>query len=70
VKHPEKCNLCNSCVEICDASVIKVTPMPSKILFRFETDGSLPAKDVLIRGFKMLEERFEGLREQVSSLEE
>jgi len=70
VKHPEKCNLCNSCVEICDASVIKVTPIPSKILFRFETDGSLQAKDVLIRGLKMLEERFEGLREQVSSLEE
>lgn len=69
-KHPEKCNLCNSCVEVCDAGVIKVSAIPSKILFRFETDGSLPAKEVLLRGLKNLEERFEALREQVSALEE
>lgn len=69
-KHPEKCNLCNSCVEVCDAGVIKVIADPSKVLFRFETDGSLSAKEVLVRGLKTLEERFEGLREQVSALEE
>ena len=69
-KRPEKCNLCNSCVEVCDAGVIKVTPDPTKILFRFETDGSLPAKEVLLRGLKALEERYEALREQISALEE
>jgi DNA-directed RNA polymerase subunit D len=69
-KHPEKCNLCNSCVEVCDAGVIKVTGDPSKVLFRFETDGSLTAKEVLSRGLKILDERFEGLREQISTLEE
>lgn len=69
-KHPEKCNLCNSCVEVCDAGVIKVIADPGKVLFRFETDGSLSAKEVLVRGLKTLEERFEGLREQVSALEE
>jgi DNA-directed RNA polymerase subunit D len=69
-KHPEKCNLCNSCIEVCDAGVIKVTGDPSKVLFRFETDGALTAKEVLIRGLKILEERFEGLREQISTLEE
>jgi DNA-directed RNA polymerase subunit D len=69
-KHPEKCNLCNSCVEVCDAGVIKVTAVPTKILFRFETDGSLQAKEVLLQGLKILEERFENLREQVSGLEE
>lgn len=69
-KHPEKCNLCNSCVEVCDAGVIKITPDQTKILFRFETDGSLSAKDVLLRGLRILEEKFEGLREQISKLEE
>lgn len=69
-KHPEKCNLCRACVEVCDAGVIKVTPIPSKILFRFETDGSLQAKEVLIKGLRILEERFDGLREQISALEE
>jgi DNA-directed RNA polymerase subunit D len=69
-KHPEKCNLCNSCVEVCDAGVIKVTSNPTRILFRFETDGSLQAKEVLMKGLQILEERFENLREQVSGLEE
>jgi len=69
-KHPEKCNLCNSCVEVCDAGVVKVTADPTKILFRFETDGGLPAKMVLMKALKNLEERFENLREQVSALEE
>lgn len=69
-KHPEKCNLCRACVEVCDAGVVKVAPIPGKILFRFETDGSLQAKEVLIKGLKILEERFDGLREQISTLEE
>ncbi len=69
VKHPEKCNLCNSCVEMCEVDAIKVTGDPSKIVFRFETDGSAAAKDVLIKGLSMLEERFEQLRDSVSSLE-
>ncbi len=69
VKHAEKCNLCNSCVEMCETEAIKVTGDQSKILFRFETDGSIPAKDVLLKGLRMLEEGFEQVREQVSSLE-
>src|SRR4030042_647338 len=70
VKHPEKCNLCGSCMAGCDAAVIKVVPVSTKLLFRFETDGAMPAKDILIRGLKILEERFEALREQISTLEE
>ena len=69
-KHPEKCNLCNSCIEVCDAGVIKITPDPSKIMFRFETDGALTAKDVLLKALKILEEKFDGVREAVSGLEE
>jgi len=69
-KHPEKCNQCNACTDVCDAGAIKITQDPTKILLRFETDGSLTAKEVLIRGLKMLEERFDALREQVSALDE
>lgn len=70
VKHLENCNLCGACVEVCDVGCIKVEGDESKVLFRFETDGALTAKDLLIRGLKTLEERFETLREQVSHLEE
>ncbi|UCE80624.1 MAG: DNA-directed RNA polymerase subunit D [Methanobacteriota archaeon] len=68
-KHPERCNLCNSCVEMCEVDAIKVTGNPSKLVLRFETDGSMAAKDVLLKGLSMLEERFENLREQFSALE-
>ncbi|UCE44870.1 MAG: DNA-directed RNA polymerase subunit D [Methanobacteriota archaeon] len=68
-EHPEKCNLCNSCVEMCEVEAIKVTGNPSKLNFRFETDGSMAAKDVLLKGLSILEERFEQLREQLSALE-
>jgi DNA-directed RNA polymerase subunit D len=70
VKHPERCNLCGACVESCEAGVIKVEGDQTKVHFRFETDGSLTAKDLLVRGLKALEERFENLREQISKLEE
>ena len=69
VKHPERCNLCNSCVEMCEVDAIKITGDPTKIVFRFETDGSMAAKDILLKGLSILEERFEGLREQLSALE-
>ena len=70
VKHPERCNLCGACVEVCDVGCIKVEGDQTKVLFRFETDGGLTAKDLLIRGLKTLEERFETVREQFSKLEE
>jgi DNA-directed RNA polymerase subunit D len=68
-KHPEKCNLCNSCVEMCEVDAIKVTGDPTKLVFRFETDGSMDAKVILIKGLSILEEQFEHLREQMSALE-
>ncbi len=70
VKRPENCNLCNSCIETCDIGAITVKGDPTKIMFRFETDGAIAAKETLIRALKILEERFEGLKEQVSRLEE
>jgi len=68
-KHPEKCNLCNSCVEMCEVDAIKVTGDPTKLVFRFETDGSMDAKVILLKGLSILEEQFEHLREQMSALE-
>ncbi len=68
-KHPERCNLCNSCVEMCEVDAIKVTGDQTKLVFRFETDGSMDAKAVLLKGLSILEEQFEHLREKVSALE-
>ena len=54
---------------MCETDAIKVKGDQTRIRFRFETDGSINAKDVLLKGLKILEERFEHMREQVSALE-
>lgn len=41
-----------------------------KYVFTFETDGSVKAKDALKFALNLLSERFEGLREQLSGIDE
>lgn len=54
----EKCSLCKSCVEACEQGAITVKGDDSKFIFRFETDGSLKAKDALIEASKILEGKY------------
>jgi len=68
--HPERCNLCMACVESCELGCIKVEENQNRIVFKYETDGALTAKDLLVRALKMLEERYSGFSEMVSSLQE
>lgn len=70
VAHPERCNLCMACVESCELNCVKVQEDPQRIVFRYETDGSLSAKDLLMRSLKILEEKFTGFSEQISALQE
>lgn len=70
VAHPERCNLCMACVEACELRCVKVEEDPLRIVMRYETDGSLPAKELLLRALKMLEERFSGFSDMVSALQE
>jgi DNA-directed RNA polymerase subunit D len=68
--HTERCNLCMACVEACEFGCIKVEEDPTRIIMKYETDGALSAKELLIRALKLLEERFEGFSELVSGLQE
>lgn len=70
VAHPERCNLCMACVEACELGCVNVEEDPSRIVMRYETDGSLSAKELLLRALKMLEERFTGFSDMVSALQE
>jgi len=68
IAHPEECNLCMACVEACELDCITIEKDPSKIVFKYETDGAFSAKELLIRTLKLLEEKFKGFGEMVSSL--
>ncbi|PKK81206.1 MAG: DNA-directed RNA polymerase subunit D [Thermoplasmata archaeon HGW-Thermoplasmata-2] len=56
----EKCTLCMSCKEYCEeaSSAIDVTWDENKVIFTFETDGSLPAAEALRHATKSLKQKF------------
>lgn len=54
VKNPMECILCNACSDIDKAIVVDSDP--TTFVFKFETDGSLTAEDVLSQAKKILHE--------------
>jgi DNA-directed RNA polymerase subunit D len=73
----EDCLLCDACVEICKPSgqtkgkaksAITIEGKDNKFIFKFETDGSIDAKDALDFALHYLEDKFNDFREQVSKL--
>jgi len=70
IAHPERCNLCMACVEACELGCLKVVEDPTRIVMKYETDGAISAKELLIRSLKLLEEKFSGFSEMISSLQE
>lgn len=58
VELPEDCDLCNRFREAYRVDSVKVSSDPTKFVLQFETDGSIPAKDVLVKGLQILAERF------------
>lgn len=63
----EKCTLCRLCEEASEGR-IQVRGDPTKFLFRFETDGSLPARRALLKGLELLEGKFADLARQAEAL--
>jgi len=69
----EKCILCMQCVEAATENgwegAFDVHGDPTKILFHFETDGSMSAKDAVLEALSMLETKFSTLADQASAME-
>jgi len=70
VEDIESCLLCNTCEEICEVDAVKVTSDDSKLIFQFETDGSLKAKEVMKKALDALEEQYGEFRDKVSTLKD
>ncbi len=69
----EKCILCMACVDVAKENgwegAFDVQGDPTKILFHFETDGSMSAKTALLEALGTLETKFSTLADQASALE-
>ena len=69
VENAAACTMCMACVEVCKTKAVKIEGDKTKFVFEFETDGSVTAKQALVKAFAILEQKFEDFRELVSTLE-
>ncbi len=63
-----KCIDCGACEKACEHGSIRIEPDTERFFLRFETDGSLTAREALRFALKDLKRRFEDLRESVQSI--
>ena len=64
----EKCTLCKTCSDACPKGAIQVDSDPKRIIFHFETDGSVSTRDALIYALSSLKERFNDIAEIIDKL--
>ncbi|MFH0816040.1 MAG: DNA-directed RNA polymerase subunit D [Methanobacteriota archaeon] len=70
VEKLEDCTLCKTCVEVCPQKAVTLSEDSTKVIFKFETDGSVPPKDALLFALKYLEDAFGTLRDAVGDMED
>jgi len=70
VEGEEKCTLCMQCVEAFDPGSISVKGDPTRIIFHFETDGSMRADEALNAALDTLDKKLSDLAATVDSLGE
>jgi DNA-directed RNA polymerase subunit D len=63
-----KCIDCGACEQTCEHGSIRIEPDDERFFLRFETDGSLSAREALRYALKDLKRRLEELREGVQAI--
>jgi DNA-directed RNA polymerase subunit D len=63
-----KCIDCGACEETCEHGSIRIEPDPGRFFLKFETDGSLSARETIRFALKDLKRRCEELREAVQAI--
>ncbi len=63
-----KCIDCKACEKTCEHGSVHIEPDEERFFLRFETDGSLSAREALRFALKDLKRRFEELREAVQAI--
>ncbi len=70
VENEDRCTLCMACVEKFDPGSIKVKGDPTRMIFQFETDGSINASEVLMMALDILENGLKGISTAVDTVSE
>jgi len=65
---PADCKVCKRFQETYKVDSVKVSNDPTRIVLQFETDGSLTARDVILKAFEILSERFADIAGQADKL--
>lgn len=68
VELDDDCTRCREFREAYKVDSVKIANDPTRFILQFETDGSLAAKDVLLRALDILSERFGDLAAQADAL--
>ncbi len=68
VTEETKCIDCGACEKTCEHGSIRIEPDTEKFFLRFETDGSLSAREAFRYALKDLKRRFEELREGIQAI--
>ena len=63
-----KCIDCGACEQACEHGSIHIEPDTERFFLKFETDGSLSAREALRFALKDLKRRFEELREGIQAI--
>jgi DNA-directed RNA polymerase subunit D len=63
-----KCIDCGACEQACEHGSIRIEPDTERFFLKFETDGSLSAREALRFALKDLKRRFEELREAIQAI--
>lgn len=67
VELPDDCTVCATFRETYKVDSVKISSDPARFVLQFETDGSLSAKDVLLKALDILAERFGDIASQTAS---
>lgn len=62
-----ECSQCKLCEEACDIGAIKIKNDDRSFIFEFETDGSIPAKEIVTRAVDVLKDKSEQVIEFIES---
>lgn len=69
VKDPLECNLCGLCEDACELNGINISEDDEAFVFYIESDGSIPARELVLRGATEIEKKTETLQNQIKDLE-
>jgi DNA-directed RNA polymerase subunit D len=62
------CTLCKSCSDTCSKDAIQIKSDPKRIIFHFETDGSVTPQEALVYALGNLKEQFANITEIIDKL--